>query len=39
VASIESQVYSDEGPPIAEVGEEPWAEAASEIAAWVLKCN
>lgn len=32
-----SQLYSDEGPPIGAVATEPWAEAASEIAAWVVR--
>ena len=34
-----SQLFSDEGPPIGEVAPEAWTEAASEIAAWVLKWN
>jgi len=32
-----SQLYGDEGPPIGEVVAEPRVEAASEIAAWVLR--
>lgn len=34
-----SQVYCDEGPPIGEVATYPWAEAAFEIEAWVLRYN
>ncbi|MGA8574240.1 MAG: hypothetical protein WB609_00945 [Candidatus Cybelea sp.] len=32
-----SELYSDEGAPIGEVSAQPWDEAASEIAAWVLR--
>jgi hypothetical protein len=32
-----SQLYGDEGPPIGNVGTEPRAEVASEMAAWVLR--
>jgi len=34
-----SQLYSDEGPPIGDVDEEPWTEAASEVGVWVLRWN
>ncbi len=39
IAANRGQVDSDDGPPIGEVATELWAEVASEIAAWVLKCN
>jgi hypothetical protein len=39
LAGDRSQLHSDEGPPIGDVATEPWAEAASEIAAWVLRWN
>jgi hypothetical protein len=32
-----TQLSGDEGPPIGDVGAEPWAEVAFEIAAWVLR--
>jgi hypothetical protein len=38
-ASTRGELRSDEGPLIGEVAAEPWAEAASEIAAWVLRCS
>lgn len=34
-----SQLYSDEGPPLADVGAQRWAETALEIAGWVLRWN
>jgi hypothetical protein len=34
-----SELYSDEGPPIGAVTEEPWVVAAYELVAWVLRWN
>jgi hypothetical protein len=34
-----SEGYSDDGPPIGVVDAEPWAQAPSGIAAWVLRWN
>jgi hypothetical protein len=34
-----SQLYSDEGPPIGEIGREPWPEAALQVVVWLLRWN
>ncbi|MGB8908723.1 MAG: hypothetical protein WCC84_08225 [Candidatus Cybelea sp.] len=35
----QSQLCSDEGPPIGDVSLQPWVEAAFEIVSWVLRGN
>jgi hypothetical protein len=34
-----SQLYSDEGPPIGGVAEEPWADVDFETVVWLLRWN
>ena len=33
------QLFSDEGPPIGAVAEEPWSERATALVAWLLRWN